>query len=475
VNDSRTHVVVVGGGVTGLTAAYRLRKARPDLAVTLVEASPRPGGKIVTEHVDGFLVEGGPDSLVTFKPQAVALAAELGLASRLVPADDTTAGSYVVRDGRLRRMPDGLAGFVPRRVGQIVTTPLLSPSAKLRLAREYAVPARTDEEDESLEAFVTRRLGGEFYRSLVEPMASGIFGADPAELSLRATMPHLRAAERQHGSLTRFVLEERRRTRAGGRRLPGPGTVAPVDGVGALVTALHDALVDVRFLTRTRVVSVEDTGRRRYRVSLVGPDGAPGSVEADALVLAVPARAVAESTRSLDPGLASRLSDLRVGSTVTVNLGYKAEHLPRGLRGQGYLVPAQEGRPARACTWSSAKFAGRAPRGHVLLRVSLGGAGRTSLGGVDQESLVDLARRELEATLGLTAGPVLARVHAWHDVMPQYTVGHAARVSEIEAILARRPGVVVAGSAFHGVSIPDCVASAERAAGTVLASLDGYV
>jgi oxygen-dependent protoporphyrinogen oxidase len=473
VSDSRTRAVVVGGGIAGLTAAYRLRQARPDLAVTVVEASPRLGGKIVTEHVDGFVLEGGPDSLVTFKPQAVALASELGLAPRLTPAVEATAGSYVVRDGRLRRLPDGLAGFVPRRLGPVVTTPLLSPSAKLRMALEYAVPARTDEADESLEAFVTRRLGGEFYRRLVEPMASGIFGADPADLSLHATMPHLRAAERQHGSLTRFVLAERRRSRTTGSR-PAPGVVAPAGGLGELVTALRGELHDVDVLTRTRVVAVEDTGRRRYRLVLVGPDGTHGTVEADAVVLAVPARVVAAATGTLDRDLAPVLGDFRCGTTVTVNLGYAAEHVPPRIRGHGYLVPSQEDRPARACTWSSAKFAGRAPRGHSLLRVSLGGPGRDVLTGVDHDSLVALARAELEETVGVTAEPVLARVHAWHGVMPQYTVGHTARVAEVERVLARHPGVVVAGSAFHGVSVPDCVGSAERAARAVLASLDGY-
>jgi protoporphyrinogen/coproporphyrinogen III oxidase len=462
-------VVVVGGGVTGLTAAYRLRRTRPDLGVTLVETSARLGGKILTEHVDGFVVEGGADSLVTFKPQAVALASELGLTPRLRAAEEAEAGSYVCSGGRMLRMPDGLAGFVPRRIRPLATTRLLSPAAKVRLALEHAVPARTDEDDESVESFVTRRLGAEFYRCLVEPMASGIFGSDPAELSLQATMPHLRAAERQHGSLTRFVLAQRRRGR--GHRAAGraPAVTAPMGGVGELVDALAGALDDVEVLTGTRLVSLEPTSAGGYLLRLSGADAPGCAITADAVVLAVPAHDVARVTRGLAPGLADVLRTFGQGSTVTVNLGYAEGRLP--LEGHGCLVPAHEGRAARACTWSSRKFAGRAPEGHTLLRVSLGGADRPSLTRLDDDHLVRLAREEVAVTTGVTAEPVLARVHVWDQVMPHYAVGHPGRVARLERVLSRYPGVVLAGSAFHGVSIPDCVASAERAAAAVLAAL----
>ena len=463
-------VVVVGGGITGLTAAYRLRDRRPDLAVTVVESAARLGGKITTEAVDGFVLEGGPDSLVTFKPQAVALARELGLRERLRPAREDTAGSYVWSGGRQHPLPDGFAGLVPRRIGPLVASPLLPPTAKLRLALECAVLPRAGEEDESLESFVTRRLGREFYRRLVEPMASGIFGADPATLSLVATMPHLRVAEQQHGSLTRLVMAERRRAREREVPRPGPAVTAPAGGLGELVDALVAALDGVDVRTSTQVLGVDrpGAGEGRFVVRLCGPDGLETTVDADAVVLAVPARAVAAMTRTLTPELASLVDGFRMGSTVTVNLGY-AEPLP-ALEGHGCLVPSREGRVARACTWSSRKFGGRAPEGHTLVRVSLGGAS-APLTELDDDRLVALAREELATIAGITAEPVLARVHAWREVMPVYTVGHPDRVARVEQILAAVPGLVVAGSAFYGVSVPDCIASADRAAGAVAAVL----
>lgn len=457
-------VVVVGGGVTGLTTAHRLRHADPGLRVTLVEASGRLGGKLVTERVDGFVLEGGPDALVGFKPAGLALAEELGLTPRLVPADPGSAATFLADGDRLRRMPDGFTGFVPRRLWPMVTTPLLSPGAKLRLGLEWAVPAGGPG-DESVADFVSRRLGRQFYQRLVEPLVAGIFGADPAELSLRETLPQLRRAEQAHGSLTRFVLAERRRA-AGAAGPAVSSLLAPVGGMAELVTALEGALagVDVRTSTTVESVTAEPGG---YRVGLAAADGTRSDLPADAVVLAVPAPVAARAVRTLDAALPPVLDQLRYGSTVTVNLGFAGDAPPVG--GHGYLVPARERRAARAVTWSSVKFPGRAPAGHLLARVSLGGPGR-SVGQADREDLVALARDEL-ARIGLTAAPVLARVHDWRGVMPSYTVGHSDRVAEIESVLARHPGLFVAGSAFHGAAVPDCIVSAGRAADAVVAHL----
>ncbi|HEU4513660.1 MAG TPA: protoporphyrinogen oxidase [Nocardioidaceae bacterium] len=454
------HVVVVGGGITGLTAAYRLLRSRPDVAVTLVEAAPRLGGKIVTEHVDGFAVEGGPDSLVTFKPQAVALARELGLEPRLLPAARATAGTYLSVGGRLRPMPDGMAGLVPTRLRSLVTTPLLSPWAKLRMAAEPVVPVRRSAGDESLGSFVTRRLGRGFHDALAEPLAGGIFGADTRDLSLLATMPHLAAAERQHGSLTRFVRSQR------GRAPQGSGVVAPEGGLGELVEVLASALTGADVRTSTQVTWVEPAAVG-YEVGL--DHGGP--LAADAVLLAVPAAVVARTAAALSPELGELLAGFRQGSTVTVTLGFARGDLPGRLPGHGYLVPAREGRAARACTWSSVKFPGRAPRGRALLRVSLGGSGRADTSVLGDEELVGLALEELRATLAVTAEPVLVRVHRWEGVMPQYTLGHVDRVARTEELLSGHDGVVLAGSAFHGAGIADCVASGERAAARALAAL----
>lgn len=468
-------VVVVGAGVAGLTTAYRLRSQHPKMCITVVEAAGRIGGKILTERVDGFVIEGGPDSIATFKPQALALTAELGLAGRLRPADESTAGSYVMHRGRLRRLPDGMNGFVPRRIWPMAKTGLLSPLAKLRMALEYAMPASPHHVDETLESFVTRRLGRQVYRRLVEPMARGIFAADPAQLSLLGTLPHLRAAEAEHGGLIRAVLAERRASRSThsaqptARRLPS--VVAPAAGMSELVEALGRNLPNVETLLGSRLVGIDRQGGG-YLLHIKPVTGDRSWLPADAVVLAVPAPAAAQALQGLDHGLAATLRKTRYASTVTVSMGYRAGDVPNRLKGHGYLVPAQEQRMARACTWSSSKFPGRAPFGHVLLRVSLGGAGRPSLTGLTDEHLISMAQRELAASLGITADPVVHRVHSWTDVMPQYTLGHRDRVAAVERMLSAHPGIILAGSGYHGLSIPDCIESGQRAADAVLATLE---
>lgn len=469
------HVVVVGAGITGLTTAYRLRQRRPEILITVVEGSARLGGKIITDHVDGFVIEGGPDSIVTFKPQALDLALELGLAGRLRSNDVSTSGTYVMHHGRPRRLPDGMNGFIPRRIWPIARTGLLTPAAKIRLLLEYAVPARRDPSDESVESFVSRRLGTQAYRRLVEPLVSGIFAADPAHLSMQATMPQLRAAEEEHGSLVRSVLAERRAARRA-PRLPRTTSstmamVAPMSGMGELVEALRRNLPGVDTLLHTRVVTIDHAHSGGYSVQVATARGRE-RLTADAVVVAVPATAAADALQGLDHGLATVLRETPYSSSATVSLGYRAADVPQRLKGHGYLVPAQERRMARACTWSSSKYPGRAPHGHVLLRVSLGGPGRPTLAGMTDVQLLSMAQGELRASLEITAEPVVGRVYSWTGVMPQYAVGHLSRVAAAERILSAHPGIVLAGSGYHGLSIPDCIGSAERAAATVLATVD---
>lgn len=471
-------VVVVGGGVSGLTAAYELRKRHPELLVSLLEAGDRAGGKVRTEHVDGFTIEGGPDSLVTFKPAALALAAELGLADELVPADDSTSGSHVLGDGRLRPVPAGMNGFMPQRVWPMVTTRLLPLSTKLRMAMEYVVPRSHDPRDETVEAFVTRRLGPGVYHRLIEPMVGAIFAADPGRLSVDGTLPHLRQAERRHGSLVRAVIAERRLAgrarkaqKPGARPVGGAGIVAPAGGMGRIVDELVRRLPGVVVALRTRVTTVEDAAGPGYLVHVVDGGGDATTVHADAVVLAVPATVAAAILEPLEPDVSATLRRTPYSSTVTVSLGYRTEDVPALPKGHGYLVPQRERRAARACTWSSVKYPGlRAPEGHELFRVSLGGPGQ-DLAGRSEAELVGLAREELARTLQVTAEPVVARAFSWTGVMPQYAPGHHERLAEIDHALSGRPGLALAGSAYHGQSVSDCVASGQRAAEQVEAAL----
>lgn len=466
-----TTAVVVGGGIAGLAAAYRLSQADGTEQVVVLEAEPRWGGKILTHRVDGFVMEAGAESLMTSRPRALALAAELGLSDRLRPVDGRHRGTYVLRHGRLHPVPEGMGGLAPSQAGSVLRSSLLSPAAKGRMALEYLVPARRDDADESLESFVSRRLGRQAYRRLAEPLAAAVFAADPSRLSV-SVLPHLRAAELEHGGLIRAMLRQRGQARR--RASTGPeGQVAPMvtpaGGMAELVHAIVERLGPVRLREATTAVAVE-RGNPGYVVHAVGPGGT-SALPADAVVLAVPPTAAAGLVAGLHPGLSEALGGAELASTVTVNLGFQERDVHQRLRGHGYLVPRSEGRTARACTWTSAKFPGHAPPEHALVRVSLGGAGRPVLDHHSDEALLDLARAELRTTVGVDADPVAARVHRWTRLIPVYAVGHGARVAHQQRLLSTLPGLTVAGSGYHGAGVPDCIVSGEAAAERVLSSL----
>jgi oxygen-dependent protoporphyrinogen oxidase len=464
-NATRTHVLVLGGGITGLAAAYRLSQREDHPHVTIIELDDRLGGKLRTERVEGFVVDTGPESLAPGKPNAARLAQELGV--DLVEAAPGGPGAVLVK-GRLRAMPEGIGGFIPRRIAPLATTRLFSPFGKVRMAFETVVPARRDDVDESLESFTSRRLGREAYRRLVEPVASGIFCGDPATLSLLATMPHLKAAETKHGGLVRAVLAERKAAAAKPPSGPRPGLMTGSSGMAALVDALVERLracadVDIELRTRVSTLRTEGTG---YVVSLAAADGTSRDVHADAVVVAAPTRVAAEIVGSLGAeSAAAILREMTTASTATVSLGYRADALPdldAQLPAHGYLVAGPDRGPVRSVTRSSAKFPGRAPADHELFRLAVRAEDTTP----DAE-LLALARAELSRTLGIDAVPVLEHVQRWAAVMPQYAVGHLERVAEIERLLRHYPGIVLAGSGTHGLGIPDCVASAERAVAAI--------
>jgi oxygen-dependent protoporphyrinogen oxidase len=458
------HVLVIGGGITGLATAYRLSQRDEYPTITLVESADRLGGKLRTDVIDGFVVDSGPESLAPGKPHAAKLAGELGI--DLEQAAPGAPGAVLVK-GRLRTMPEGIGGFIPRQVTPLATTRLFSAGGKMRMALESVVPRRRDDADESLESFAARRLGRQAYRRLIEPVATGIFCGDPARLSLLATMPHLRAAEQRHGSLARAVLAERKAS-SGKRPAPRPGLSAPQAGMGAIASALIEQLsatphVSIRLSTQVTTLNQVGDG---YEATLTrGGDGAE-TVVANAVVLAVPTAPAAELLDLLGAHApAATLREMPTDSVATVSLGYLAAGLPdldQLLPAHGYLISEPGRGPVRAVTRSSAKYAGRAPAGHELFRVAI----RPESGTTDAE-LVDLARAELSRTLGIDAVPVLEHVQRWTGVMPQYEVGHLLRVAEIERQLSDYSGIVLAGSGTHGLGIADCIASAERAVAAI--------
>ena len=456
-------LVIVGGGIAGLSAAHRAvevaRERGVALDLTLIEARERLGGTIASEHVDGFLVEAGPDSFLSEKPWALALCRRLGVEDRLVRTDDRFRKVFVWHRGRLHPLPDGFQLLAPTAMLPFATSSLFSLTGKLRMALDLVLP-RGGGDDESLGAFVRRRLGAEALERVAQPLVAGIYTADPDDLSLTATMPRFLELERTERSI---ILGLRRAL----RRAPLPGTsgarwslfVTFGGGMEELVTTLAARLPAGAVALKQRVSALERAGQR-WRVAT--SEG--GRFDADRVILATEAHATARLTRYLDPALATLVEEIPYASAATVSLGYRRADVPHALDGFGFVVPRSEGKALLAGTFSSVKYPGRAPEGHVLIRGFLGGMLNAGVLAEDDDALVARARGELREALGITAEPVLSRLHRWPASMPQYRVGHLARVETIEHALGALPGLSLAGAAYRGVGIADCVRSGEAAA-----------
>ena len=465
----RLSVVVVGGGISGLAAAHRAtelaRERGIELELTVIEARARLGGTIATERVDGFVVEAGPDSFLSEKPWALALCRRLGLEPQLIRTDDRFRKVFVWFRGRLHPLPDGFQLLAPTSLRPFATSSLFSWPGKLRMAMDVLLP-RGGGDDESLGSFVRRRLGREALERVAQPLVAGIYTADPDELSLAATMPRFLETERRHRSV---ILGLRRALRAA----PQPGTsgarwslfVTPADGMEALVRAVAERLPDSSVVLRQRVASLTRTADRWQVTTAEG-----ARFDADRVIVAGESHGAARLVRHIDPMLATLLGEIEYAGAATVSLGYRRADVPHPLDGFGFVVPRTEGKSILAGTFSSVKYPGRAPEGHVLLRCFVGGALDAGVLAEDDAQLLSRARTDLRAALGITAEPVLTRVARWPASMPQYRVGHLARVETIDRRLLTLSGLHLAGGAYRGVGIADCVRSGEGAAEAALGS-----
>ncbi|MBI2152829.1 MAG: protoporphyrinogen oxidase [Candidatus Rokubacteria bacterium] len=457
---------MVGGGIGGLAAAHRLtelsRERGEPIDLTLLEARDRLGGTIATERTQGFLIEAGPDSFISEKPWALALAERLGLAGRLVRTDDRFRQTWVVFRGRLEPLPEGFQLLAPARLGPLLSSRLFSWRGKLRMAMDVVLPRRVGSEDESLGSFVRRRLGVEALERVAQPLVAGIYTADPDLLSLAATMPRFLEMERAHRSLILALWRASRKAQGvSGARWSLFVTFA--DGMEEFTRALGDRLPPGSVRLKERVVGLRRDGGR-WRVGLADGSG----VDADAVIVAAEAPQAARMVRALDPSLAHLLEAIPYASSATVALAYRREEIAHPLDGFGFVVPRIERRPLLACTFSSVKYPGRAPPGHALLRVFVGGPLDEGILKEDDARMAAIVRAQLNELLGVTAPPLLTRVHRYPASMAQYHVGHLETVAAIERRLVGHPGLALAGSAYCGVGISDCVHSGEAAAGLVL-------
>jgi len=470
--DHTPHVVVAGGGIAGLAAAHRLveltRAQQRPLRVTLLEAGQRLGGSIATERTDGFVIEAGPDSFISEKPWALQLCERIGFTPRLVRTRDTDRRTFIVHHGALHPLPDGFLLLAPTQFRPLLTTRLFSWPGKLRMGMDLVLPRGPQCSDESLGSFVTRRLGREALERVAQPLVGGIYTADPDDLSLAATMPRFLEMERTSRSIIWAMWSQMRRAGSLGHATSGPRWslfVSADTGMQSLVDALAQRLPEgvVRLGRAVTGLTASPAPKQEWTLTLA--DGS--RLAADAVVLATPAHQSVRFVAHLNARLAEELGGIPYASSATVSLGYRNEQLPRSLAGFGFVVPLVEGRSIVACTYSSMKYPGRAPDGHVLLRAFVGGALQPQLFEQDDATMAASVRRELSELLGITSAPLLTRIHRHAHAMPQYRVGHLDRVQRIDSALAQHPGLAVAGNAYRGVGIPDCIHSGELAAEAV--------
>jgi oxygen-dependent protoporphyrinogen oxidase len=469
-------VAIIGAGIAGLAAAYRLlersAESHEPLEILIFESSPQLGGIIKTEERDGFLLERGPDSFITEKPEAIGLAGRLGLESRLLQTNEKHRRSFIVRGTRLIPIPAGFHLIAPGRFRPFISSEIMSWTGKLRMALDLVLPrANTNGAvDESLAHFIRRRLGTEALERVAQPMVGGIYTADPEKLSLQATMPRFLEMERKHRSIIRALRKESSelnrgatpvevQSETGGARY---SLFASFDrGMQVLVDRLAAKLATTGLALRTRITAV-DLDRTSMQW-LVRSEHGP-AINVDAVCVAIPAYAAASLLAETDVLLSAGLNHIPYESTATVNLAYHRADIPHPLDGFGFVVPFVEKRSLIACTFSSVKFAGRAPQDCALLRAFVGGALQPELVELDQAEMLARVCGDLRELLGIESPPLFSEISKWRQSMPQYEIGHCARVDKIAERVAVLPGLALAGNAYSGVGIPDCIRSGETAA-----------
>ncbi|HUI83456.1 MAG TPA: protoporphyrinogen oxidase [Candidatus Binatia bacterium] len=459
-------IAIVGGGISGLSVAFYLEKARAggaDLEYTILESGQRLGGCLSSDVVEGCLVEAGPDSFLTEKPWALTLCKELGIADQLIGSNDAARKTYIVVHGRLTVMPDGLMFMVPTRLAPTALSPLFSWNTKLRMLRELLHPPRPMHDDETVAQLVERHFGPEVVDRLADPLLSGVYGGDARRLSARAVLPRFVEMEEKYGSLSRaMVAAHNRMAELARRQPPRPLFTSLKNGMQQMVDAIVGRIdpQTVRLRRHVRRIYPENGG---WRVSIeMG-----GEEYYDAIILATPANIAGALLDAVDGALSRDLLGITYSSSVTVTLGYYREQLAKLPAGFGFLVPRSEGTRMLACTFVHNKFPHRAPEGKGILRCFLGGARDEAVLGLSDEEMLETVYRELRNIVKLEARPFFARIYRWRESMAQYEPGHIARVVQIERRVAEIPGLALAGNAYHGIGVPDCIRSGMEAANAV--------
>jgi protoporphyrinogen/coproporphyrinogen III oxidase len=455
-----TRIAIIGGGISGLTAAFTLEEHRRTGAIeyTLYESSPRLGGVLRTEHIHNCIVEAGPDSFITEKPWAADLCRTLGLGDQLIGSNDVDRKTYILVHGQLIPLPDGLMFMVPTKILPTGLSSLFSWTTKLRMARELLHPPRAAEADESVASLVERHYGAEMVDRLADPLLSGVYGGEAATLSVRAVLARFAEMERTHGSLGRAMLAARRKVPRRSNRPAPPLFTSLKNGMQQLADTIVPRLNQPSLLTNAPVQSIQP------RTGGWSVSAGTKSDHFNTIILAVPALAAAQILSACSPALSAELAAISYSSSITVALGYDRDvrqSLPPGF---GFLVPRTEGKRLLAATFVHNKFPHRAPEDRSLIRCFFAGSNAENIWQLSDNAIIALVRNELQQILGLRATPLFARVYKWKSAMAQYAVGHLERLDRIEHLRQQLPGLALAGNGYRGIGIPDCIRSGQDAA-----------
>jgi protoporphyrinogen/coproporphyrinogen III oxidase len=453
-----TRIAIIGGGLSGLSAAFALEKQKgrgAGLEYIIFESSPRFGGVIQTERVDDCVVEAGPDSFLTEKSWATDFCGELGLSDQLIGSNDVQRKTYILVKGRLVTLPDGLMFMIPTKIAPAFFSPLFSWPTKLRMIREWFYRPVHATEDSTVAEFVQRHYGREMVERLADPLLAGVYGGSADELSVRSVLPRFAEIEAKQGSLARGMIAARKRQASGSAR---PLFTSLKDGMQQMVDALLTRIPASSRRANTAVDTVQPESGKWLVVS------SGRTEEFDAVIIATPAFTAAEMLAYGNAELAAELSGIRYSSSVTAILSFDEKIRAMLPAGFGFLVPRSEGRRMLAATFVHNKFTHRAPENRALIRCFLGGTRDDGILQCSENEILRIVQRELREILGITAEPLFNRIYKWKRAMAQYGPGHGDRVERIKTVVTGLPGLALAGNAYRGIGVPDCVRSGSEAA-----------
>jgi protoporphyrinogen/coproporphyrinogen III oxidase len=472
-------IVVIGGGATGLAAGNTLKESLEgdkNVEFLVLEKNDRPGGQIKTIIKDGFVLECGPDCVISDKSTTFEFARKLGIEDEMVNTRSASGGTYILKRGKLIRMPEGVMMMIPTKFKPFIKTKLISWPGKIRAAMDVFIPRRKNlEEDEALASFVKRRLGQEILDVLAEPLVGGIHASDPDTMSLASTFPRFLKMEKDDRSLIMAMLKSKRKMAKMMKNKPAPDPSAPPkkrwtmfvsfkNGMQTLTDELANALGKDTLKLKTEVQRIDKIkvtgGKTAYKLQVKGI----GDIEADAVVLTTLPHQTGQLVASFDPEMAAALEEIKCVSSATVNLVYKAEDMPIELDTNGFLVPKVENMNVMASTWTTTKWPGRAPEGFVMLRAFVGGAFHQELASLNDEEMLNLVSADLKKIMGIDAEPTMTNITRWIKSMPQYTLGHPDRLKIINERITAHEGLFLAGASYRGVGVPDCMNNGRNAA-----------